>query len=48
MKRSKNDSQCFGGIAEIFNVLCAGINTLVRLSGWKNCSGESQARFKRG
>jgi len=31
IKRLKNESQCFGGTAEIFDVLRAGIKTLVRL-----------------
>jgi len=32
VKRSKNESQCFGGIAEVFNVLCAGIAVTRHLS----------------
>jgi hypothetical protein len=45
MKRLKNESQCFGGIAEKHEVLVSGINTLVRLPGWKKCSGESHVRL---
>jgi len=42
MKRSKNESQCFGGIAEKREVFVSGTNTQVRLSVWKTCTDESQ------
>jgi len=41
-KRSKNESQCFGGIAVKHEVFVSGIKTLVRLWGSNSCSDESQ------
>jgi len=45
MKRSKNESRCFGGFAEKHELFVSGINTLVRLPNVKICSDESQMRL---
>src|ERR1051326_2522504 len=50
MKRTKNESQCFGGIAEKHEILVSGINTLVRLPRPVFCAamrGESHAQALR-
>jgi hypothetical protein len=47
-KRSKIESQCFGGIAEKFEVLVSGINTLVRLAEQVFRSDRREAVSRKG